>query len=414
MSRDTEERMPMESRILTRSHIRPIHPFPARMAPEIALNGIEDLEPGSTILDPMVGSGTVVRSVAEYGHRALGFDTDPLAVLMARVWTTPIDPADLRMAAADIAARAAKIHDTPRLEWIDEDPDTAAFVDYWFANTQQSNLRRIASLLSTWVDAPAIADALRIALSRIIITKDYGASLARDVSHSRPHRTGITNDFDVLMQFYRSAHYVAQRLEDSPPRAGVSVSTGDARCLPGVGARTVDAVVTSPPYLNAIDYMRGHRFSLVWMGYQLAPLRRIRAESIGAERAPSMKGSTALVADVRAAMDLDGALPTRESAMVDRYVLDLLDVTTEVARVLRSGGRAIFVVGNSTVRGVFVRNTRAVAAAAAHAGLTLVSESERELPGQHRYLPPPSSVPETAVQRRMRTETILTFRRPRS
>ncbi|MBO9325941.1 MAG: hypothetical protein J7463_11270 [Roseiflexus sp.] len=66
---------------------KPIHPFPARMAPELALRAIEELEPLSTILDPMMGSGTVVRVAAEAGHRAIGQDIDPLAVLMTRVWT---------------------------------------------------------------------------------------------------------------------------------------------------------------------------------------------------------------------------------------------------------------------------------------------------------------------------------------
>ncbi len=68
-----------------------IHPFPARMAPEIALAAIKPLRHGSVILDPMAGSGTVLRSASEQGHRALGFDVDPLAVLMSRVWTAPVD-----------------------------------------------------------------------------------------------------------------------------------------------------------------------------------------------------------------------------------------------------------------------------------------------------------------------------------
>lgn len=58
------------------------------MASDVALNICADLPTGSTVLDPMSGSGTVLRMAAEHGHRALGFDMDPLAVLMARVWTT--------------------------------------------------------------------------------------------------------------------------------------------------------------------------------------------------------------------------------------------------------------------------------------------------------------------------------------
>ena len=37
-----------------------IHPFPARMAPELALQSLGLLESG-VVLDPMTGSGTVAR-----------------------------------------------------------------------------------------------------------------------------------------------------------------------------------------------------------------------------------------------------------------------------------------------------------------------------------------------------------------
>ena len=45
-----------------------------------------------------------------------------------------------------------------------------------------------------------------------------------------------------------------------------------------------DLVVTSPPYLNAIDYLRGHKLSLVWMGHQIEELRELRSANIGSER----------------------------------------------------------------------------------------------------------------------------------
>ena len=36
-----------------------IHPFPARMAPELASRSIEAVPDGGLVLDPMCGSGTV-------------------------------------------------------------------------------------------------------------------------------------------------------------------------------------------------------------------------------------------------------------------------------------------------------------------------------------------------------------------
>ena len=47
---------------------------------------------------------------------------------------------------------------------------------------------------------------------------------------------------------------------------------------------SVDLIITSPPYAsNAIDYMRAHKFSLVWLGYPIDNLSKKRKEYIGGE-----------------------------------------------------------------------------------------------------------------------------------
>ena len=42
----------------SKKKIKPIHPFPARMAPELAIDALHLLPKGSLVLDPMAGSGT--------------------------------------------------------------------------------------------------------------------------------------------------------------------------------------------------------------------------------------------------------------------------------------------------------------------------------------------------------------------
>lgn len=387
--------------------IHPVHPFPARMAPEIALEETAQLAAGSLVLDPMAGSGTVLRTASERGHRAYGCDMDPLAVLMARVWTTPLDPHELREAAIDVVTQAKTLNpDKVSLPWIDEDPQAQVFIDYWFGKEQQGDLRRLSSVLSSWDGA--VGDALKIGLSRIIVTKDRGASLARDVSHSRPHRVRDTNDFPVMSEFQRSVQRLSQRLADQPPRSGVTVARGDARHLEGVATASVDAVITSPPYLNAIDYIRGHRLALVWLGQGLSTLRSIRSNSIGAERMPNVGSDNALAKELSAAMEPINQLPDRIRRMIDRYVLDLFAMIAEIHRVLRPEGRAVFVVGNSCVKGVFVKNALAVSAAAERAGFCLFEQHEHDLPPAQRYLPPPEKDAPN-LEKRMRTETVFTY-----
>src|SRR5665811_1921610 len=126
----------------------PVHPFPARMAPEIALDQCMLLPSGATVLDPMAGSGTVLRVAADRGLCAVGFDSDPLAVLMSRVLTSPIDPNQLSVSAESLVEEA-KVFDVEKvhLPWIDEDQATREFVNFWFGKQQQSDLRRLSAAL---------------------------------------------------------------------------------------------------------------------------------------------------------------------------------------------------------------------------------------------------------------------------
>lgn len=384
-----------------------IHPFPARMAPELAFGALEELHDGGVVVDPMAGSGTVLRHASERGCTAVGFDMDPLAVLMSRVWTTPVS--DERIGTVYGRAQKLALAADPRsvsLPWIDEDEETGLFIAYWFGRRQQDALRCWASAihtLSAEMDAEdkKALDVVRIAMSRIIITKEQCASLARDTSHSRPHRVTTESDYCVHQGLDRSLKIVRKRLKDSPPIGGATVSLGDARALAFESGKA-DAVLTSPPYLNAIDYMRGHRMSLVWLGHSLSALRSIRSTSIGAERAPD--AGMQVLAELKAVLGDLSTLSRRHHAMIDRYVIDVLAMAREIRRVLKPSGVATLVVGNSCLKGVFIRNSAVVAKALEIEGMKFLSESTRDLPARSRYLPTTEG---SSLANRMREEIIL-------
>lgn len=382
------------------------------MAPDIALRKLRGLAEGSVVLDPMAGSGTVIRHAADLGLQAKGFDLDPLAILMTNVWTTSLDRQTFENVESDLWHRIDSLRDV-HVPWVDEDAETSAFIDFWFGRTQQKQLRKIAVALSQMANEyssrreRAAVNVLRLALSKIVVTKDRGASLARDVSHSRPHRVMDTNDFDVVEGLGKSIRDLSRRLLSEPPRTDFQCGAklGDARHLADIRGQSVDLVLTSPPYLNAIDYMRGHRLSLVWLGHSLSELRSIRSSSVGSERAESTRIHTDQSNGVRSAMGDLGNLPAKFGRMVDRYAIDLVEMLHEVARVLKAQGKAVFVVGDSCLRGVFVRNSDGVVAAARSAGLRLVSRRHRDLPAASRYLPMTSA----ELAKRMRREAILSF-----
>src|SRR5947209_4834101 len=266
--------------------IRPIHPFPARMAPSIALRRLSGRKGTLRVLDPMVGSGTTAVAARLRGHRAIGFDTDPLALLIAKTWASDIKPKHLRKSAEKVLKEAEKIYKKLHVKDaypVGADKETKAFIRFWFDATNRRQLAALAGSISK-IKESVDRTLLWCAFSRLIITKQSGASLAMDVSHSRPHKVyeraprKPLNDFEnAVRRILRACPFSAHTKNSE-----ASVSMGDARRLP-LPDCNVDLVVTSPPYLNAIDYLRGHKFSLVWMGHTVGRIREIRSSNVGSE-----------------------------------------------------------------------------------------------------------------------------------
>ena len=216
-----------------------------------------------------------------------------------------------------------------------------------------------------------------------------------------------TSDYDVISGFSLAFTDLVRLLNARRLAGSAETHLGDCRSLPFVATNSIDMVVTSPPYLNAIDYMRGHKFALIWLGYSIPELREIRSSSIGAERAmdhPAEAEASELIAQIeREAVDR-ALLPI---ATLTRYSHDLVLFARQMKRVLKHEGRLIAVVGNSTLRGNFIRNDSLAERALQNCGFTTTQSTQRPLPASKRYLPITTDKPSSAITRRMRTETIL-------
>lgn len=385
---------------------RHIHPFPARMAPDVALDKIESLtKPGSVVLDPMCGSGTVPRLATLENRKAVACDVDPLAVMITRTACKPGWSNGLGERAKTVVSAAHRLG-SALPDWIAGDDESRRFVEYWFASRQRHALSRISRVLAS---RPTTDDPLRVALSRLIITKEVAASLARDTAHSRPHRVQLQNDFDVDEAFVASAQKLEALVGEMEVDYRPNIRSADARTLGFLAPGSVDLVVTSPPYLNAIDYLRGHRMSLVWFGHRLSELRDLRAEAIGAERGLS-RARRALEQVATEAIPRMMELSSRDQKMVLRFAHDLQRVYRSLGRVTRVGGHVVVVVADSQLHGVLVSNSALCRVVAGRNGFVLKEGVLRPLPAHHRYLPPPT-VGSSTLTGRMREEVVLTFER---
>jgi SAM-dependent methyltransferase len=384
------------------------------MAPELVWKELPDDTEPRRILDPMAGSGTTLVAARLRGHTAIGFDRDPLAVLIASTWVADFNVERVTKKAADVLERAEKRAGllTAKSAYPDgADDETKEFVGYWFDTSNRKQLTALAMSIAGVRDEQ-IRNVLWCAFSRLIITKESGASLAIDVSHSRPHRVFDKAPHRAFEHFLRAIQYIIKAApfkaqSNAQPRA--TVRGADAREMP-LGDGSVDLIITSPPYLNAIDYLRGHKLSLVWMGHSIASLRMLRATNVGTEVSAKPSSLEPAAESVMAWMCSGEPLDSRHAGMLRQYVLDLRTLLRECHRVLAPDGKGVFVVGDCTLRKTFIANSTAIELIGREVGFRVEAFRRRPLPDNRRYLPPPEiRSAGKALQKRIREEVILTL-----
>lgn len=383
-----------------------IHPFPARMAPELAERFLDRLAAGSVVLDPMMGSGSFPLAASQRGHHAIGYDTDPLAVLIAQTAASEIDENELRAAAYEVANGSQ----TGDYKEFPTDEETRSFIDFWFDPHTRDGLAGLSIGIRKM--PMHLRPALWCGFSRLIITKDDGASRARDVSHSRPHRVRDVASFDVRERFPLAVATVARRnaiIRERPsefltvPERPASLFRADGRTMP-LASNCVDAVMTSPPYLVAIDYLRGHRMSLVWMGYSIEYLRGLRSSNIGSQKGEAADQHIERMQQLATS----GLLETPQRRLINRYIIDMRGIISEICRVLRPNGAAAFVIADARLKGTSVSVEKIVTELAVAENLKLSGRLCREIPANRRYLPPPRQSGK-GLDLRMREEVVLEF-----
>ena len=114
-----------------------------------------------------------------------------------------------------------------------------------------------------------------------------------------------------------------------------------------------------------------------------------------------------------AELDLRPRLPVQHEAILSRYISDMRRAVREAARVLSPGGKAAYVIGENTIQGTYIRNSKIISALAQLSGLRLYARRARTLPANRRYLPPPSAEASSAkLDARIRREVVLVFTKP--
>ncbi len=401
-----------------------LHPFAARFPYGLPGYFIDALtEPGDMVLDPMCGSGITLLEGWAAGRAVIGVDLDPLARRQAKARTTALDDAEVLEAGqaalrrtADLMAGLGPQRDPLEAVKAVMDPPTREFLDYWFFPETQHELACLTLAIRAEPDAD-LRNLLEVIFSSTIVTKSGGVSRARDLAHTRPHRVSDKVPRNPIPLFANLVERAAGAY-GSINRDAVGecrIMDGDARSLP-LPDRSVDLVVTSPPYANALDYMRAHKFSLAWLGDPIPSLTKLRREYIGSEASGNQAATSvdSLPAKVEAVVERVGEADATKSRVLRRYFADMSASISEMQRVLRPGSAAVIVVGPSTMRGILVPTHECLANLATQAGLDMVAVAPRNLDRDRRMMPARNAVrtgsgnsDTTGIERRMHTEYVI-------
>jgi hypothetical protein len=322
-----------------------LHRFAAKYIPLVpawALDNFADRT--SVILDPFMGSATTLVEGIVRGGTNIGIDIDPLARLIARAKVTAIDEERLHELAEELAATWT----TPAATLAVPMPDIRNF-EHWFSTVQ-------------WGWVQALRDAI-LALDcnddeRRFLLVVFSSTL-RWVSNAddQSQKTYVSGTLSkkppaVREVFWRFLNRAIEGLSDlNRKRHSEAVvhipDQADATAL-NLPPESVDVAITSPPYLDSVDYPYNMMLEYFWLGQLIGiPDRKsfnaLRRSPIGAKN-PAER--ILLPPELDGIIRTDVMPPTRRIAAAAYFSL-MRRHFHEASAVLKPGARYVFVVGNS-------------------------------------------------------------------
>lgn len=300
-------------------------------APEIVDYAVEDfsktrsMKPAN-ILDPFCGVGTTLLAAKDRGIASAGVDASPLAVFVSKTKTDDYDEGDLEAA----LAFTSKKHPPSDADWQFElFSPRAAFPRRNY--TEILAIREAIEQEEGRVRNLLLLGLLSILPQASIVLKDGGVLKIDKRKRALPARE----------IFRRKVKRMVRELSGRPRGHTPHVFLGDARAL-DAGGESVDLIVTSPPYLNNIDYSKIYGLELSLLEMSKARAEEVRMRAI---RSFIKTGNRRLETDMPPEVGDDGL----RIPIIGTYFKDMEKALMEMHRVLRPGGCAHVIVSNSVI-----------------------------------------------------------------
>lgn len=373
-----------ESRAETTALTHSYHRYPAKFIPQIVDKLIQEhTSKGDLVLDPFGGCGTTLVESKLNGRNSIGFDINPIAKLITQTKITPIHP--------DILAKSHEqflvAYSNSKIHRINHHPR----IKYWFEEQTIGELDRIYSAINSISDSASkrfyqcafshnLKNSSRWLMKSIKPTIDRSKVIVDPFVSINRHLVQMTKK---NVQFYESLK------ESGNLGTSSKVYQLDSTKKWPVKNGSIDLIITSPPYVTSYEYADLHQLSLLWFGSDPKQFKRwhnkfsgefveFRREFIGTSSKPKKYGNV----DSDLATSIVGELVMLNKPLAEdvaNYFIDMKKVFNRMYDGLRPGGIASVIIGNTTLKGVKIRNAEVAAQQMLAAGFERVDFIKREL-----------------------------------
>lgn len=334
------------------------HRYPAKFIPQLARRLVqENSQKGEWICDPFFGSGSAIVEALMQERRACGSDINPLACLITKAKTTPLNRIALREEISSVMSDLDKMPNPLGDDCYGVVPEE---VLGWFEETTPPQLAYILNRIEK-VEDQSIQLFFVCAFSHILKGCSYWSN--ESVKPYRQPDKFLNRPTDPVGRFRKHLLMMERRnnelIGSLPQRVALrideyrNVQIADARCL-DAPRESISLVVTSPPYMVSYEYREIHGLSLKILKNFFGEIPR-RDNFIGS----ISRKSARVYLRSRTANIIVEELEAKNPGLamsINSYFLDMQECFLRMRELLRSGGRIAVVIGDTSLRGVPILN----------------------------------------------------------
>jgi DNA modification methylase len=368
--------------------------YPAKFIPQLASRLIrENSNIGDIVIDPFMGSGTTIVEAIVNKRKGIGVDINEIASLISKVKTTPINSSLLADEFSKLKCDLIKRMNGEFKQRVMQALKDISFnekIDYWFLPQQKEKLAVILKRILE-ISSCDTKDFFLIAFAQIL--KSCSIWLQKSVKPTRDLNKKI---YDPIELFFRQSekmlkkHFEFGKALDSRIINHIddyrTVKCSDSRNL-SCAKGQADLIVTSPPYVTSYEYADLHQLPSLWFGY-LDELPKFRQKFIGS----AYKKDNSSDLKSKLANAIVSQLKNKKQVEVKNYFSDMLESFEQMKKVLRVGGRACIVIGNTEFQGVKILNAEVFKEQFENIGFRTHNIIKREIPSK---MPPSVRDPKT-------------------